>query len=67
MDVYRYAIQLAVIGAGIKKRAREYEIAPTFLFRQFCQIKEQAFLDQVFSLATMVELCGAHRVTTKKA
>ena len=67
MNVDRNAVQLAVIGAGVKQRAREYKVTPAFFFRQFGQVKKQAFLDQVFGLTTMVELCGAHRVAAQQA
>ncbi len=41
-----------------------HDIAPAFSVCNISKIQHQSSFNELFGLATMVELCGAHRVAT---
>jgi len=64
VNVYRNAINAAVQSTAVKKGNRVYDVSPTFFLSQICEIEHEAGLNELFRLATVVELSGAHWVST---
>ena len=63
MDVDRRAVNASVHRAGLEKRGRINDIFPTLGFGNVGDIAQQSCFDQLFGLASVVELKSAHRVT----